>query len=64
MKPLAILLLAISIALTALSALRAPGQAEASLVLGGKIPSGYRDWKLISWPTKKATSTICGRSRQ
>ena len=48
MKRLAISLLAVSIALTALSTLRTPGQAEASLVLGGKMPSGYRDWKLIS----------------
>ena len=48
MKRLAISLLAVSIALTALSTLRTPGQAEASSVLGGKIPSGYRDWRLIS----------------
>jgi len=51
MKPLTILLLAIAIALTALAALQfAPGHAEdeASPVLGGKMPSGYRDWRLIS----------------
>ena len=47
MKPLTVLI-AIAIALTA--APFAPGHAEdeASPVLGGKMPSGYRDWRLIS----------------
>jgi hypothetical protein len=51
MRPVTRLVLAIAIALTALAALPfAPGHAEdeASPVLGGKIPSGYRDWRLIS----------------
>jgi hypothetical protein len=51
MNPLTILVLAVASALTALVVLPfAPGHAEdgASLVLGGKMPTGYRDWKLIS----------------
>jgi hypothetical protein len=51
MKWFTILVLAIAIALTTLAALPfAPGHAEdeASPVLGGKIPAGYRDWRLIS----------------
>jgi Cytochrome P460 len=47
-KPLTMLVPAIAIALAAL--LFAPGRTEdeASPVLEGKIPSGYRDWRLIS----------------
>jgi len=51
MKPFTILLLAIALAFAALAALPfAPVHAEdeASPVLGGKMPSGYRDWKLVS----------------
>jgi hypothetical protein len=51
MKPFTILVRFVAIALTVLAALPfAPGHAEdeASPVLGRKIPSGYRDWGLVS----------------
>jgi Cytochrome P460 len=48
MKPLTILVITIAMALATLPF--APGHAEdeASPVLGGKVPSGYRNWKLMS----------------
>ena len=51
MKPLTMLVPAIAIAPAALAALllvAGHAEDEASPVLGGKIPSGYRDWGLIS----------------
>ncbi len=51
MKSFTILVLAIAVALTILAALPfAPGHAEdeASPIFGGKLPDGYRDWRLIS----------------
>jgi hypothetical protein len=51
MKWFTVLVLALALALSILAALPfAPGHAEedASPVLDGKLPAGYRDWKLIS----------------
>ena len=51
MKSFTILVLAIAVALIILAALPfAPGHAEdeASPIFGGKLPDGYRDWRLIS----------------
>ena len=51
MKPFTILVRSVAIALTVLAALpfaSARGEDEASPVLGGKLPAGYRDWGLIS----------------
>jgi hypothetical protein len=49
MKWFTILGLAIAIALTTLAALPfAPGHADDEAIFDGKIPVGYRDWRLIS----------------
>jgi hypothetical protein len=49
MKWFAILGLAIAIALTTLAALPfAPGHADDEAIFDGRIPAGYRDWRLIS----------------
>jgi hypothetical protein len=51
MKWFTIVVLVIAVALTTLAVLPlAPGHAEdeASPIFGGKLPAGYRDWRLVS----------------
>jgi hypothetical protein len=62
MRRIVLMLIAV-VALAGVVAYTAPisGQpaGKAAPIYGIKIPAGYRDWTLISWRTKKATSTIC-----
>ena len=67
MKPLTMLVPAIAIAPAALAALllvAGHAEDEASPVLGGKIPSGYRDWGLICRPRRRQPERFARRSRQ